>query len=102
MKHLYVGMGESDVLDVMKPVSVNWCRLTSGAAGGKQLIFQVSAAQQMRVDIDREGPNQTIGNTNQMVSSPNTNAGPQFVVSRIENPEPKTFWVLDADHNLTN
>jgi hypothetical protein len=58
----------------MQPVALDSCRVTWGGTGAGRLYFQVSPARQVRLEI---GP------------------GPDFTVTRIGTPEPKTAWTCD-------
>jgi hypothetical protein len=93
MKQLYIGMTESQALEVMKPVSLDWGRSTSGGTGAGQLLFQISATQQVRIEVEPKVETQ-------IALFPQISLGPEFVVRHIGQLEPKSKWVLDSNHNF--
>lgn len=98
MQRLYVGMPESEVLEVMKPVSLNWGREVYGGTGNGALIFQLSDTKQVRIEVDQNSRSQ-FEIHNGVGSLLKLNKGwPQWFVRYIGEPEPKTTWVLDANH----
>lgn len=77
---LRVGASEADVLALLRPVSLDSGRVTWGGTGSGVLYFQVSATQQISVEIDG-----TKG----------------FVVSRIGKLEPLGVWTRDRFGGLS-
>jgi hypothetical protein len=101
MKHLYVGMTEDQALEIMKPVSRNWGRLTYGGTGAGELIFDLSATWQVRLDVEpaKSAPESSaVEELNPSLKK--LHSAPQFVVTSIRHPEPKTKWILDTNHNF--
>lgn len=103
MKQLYVGMGEHQALEVMKPVSLDWGRLPYGGSGAGQLFFQVSNTQQIKLGVEPvEGTTyfRDFRVVDGMVFGQSYSPGLGLVVRSIGNLEPKTAWKLDSDHNF--
>jgi hypothetical protein len=93
-KRLYAGMTEEEALKLMKPVALNWGRVTYGETGAGELLFQVSATEQLKLHLE---PVASAGSP----LSPEFRAAPTFIVYSIGALEPKSEWELDPDHNLT-
>ena len=98
MRRLSIGMSESQVLEVMKPVSLNWGRVVWGGTGNGALIFQLSETKQIQIGMDQNSRSQfkvedKVGSLLNFNQHP-----PHWSVQYIGEPEPKTKWVLDANH----
>ena len=93
MKQLYVGMTEGEALAVMKPVSLNWGRAAYGGTGAGKLFFQVSATQQVSLEVEPKLETET-------ALLPSIRSGPEFVVRHIGQLEHKSNWVVDSGHNF--
>ena len=84
----------------MKPVSLNWGRVTYGGSGAGELYFQVSTTQQIRLGVGPNMEDKRFGTAVESAFFPSIRSGPEFVVGFIGRLEPKTAWVVDADHNF--
>ncbi len=85
LKRLYVGMTEGEAVNVMRPVSLSWDRLTYGGTGAGELCFQVSTTQQIRLIVEPKARDTGIGTA----IFPEINSGPEFVVRFIGSLETK-------------
>lgn len=80
MNQLYVGMSEGEALAIMKPVALDYGRITYGGTGSGELWFQVSPSEQFCLDIGQF---------------------PEFKVTRIGKLQPKTRWIRDSRGGLS-
>jgi hypothetical protein len=77
---LRVGTSEADIVASLRPVSLDFGKITEGGTGSGRLYFQVSATHQLWVEID----------------------GPKgFVASQIGTPEAIGNWTRDRFGHLT-
>ena len=100
VKRLHIGMTEGEALAIMKPVSLNWGRVTYGGTGAGELYFQVSTTQQIRLGVGPNMENKSFGTAAETALFPSVRSGPEFVVGSIGHLERKTAWVVDANHNF--
>lgn len=99
MRQLHIGMTESQALEILKPVSMDWGRVTYGGTGAGELCFQVSSAQQIRLGVGPKTKKSTSGTSDESILS-KISPGPEFFVNHIGPVEPKREWVSDKDHNI--
>jgi len=85
LKRLYVGMTEGEAVNVMRPVSLSWERLTYGGTGAGELCFQVSTTQQIRLIVEPKARDTGFGTS----LFPEISSGPEFVVQFIGSLESK-------------
>jgi hypothetical protein len=80
MDTLYVGMTEDEVVAIMKPVTMDSARITSGGTGRGLLYFQVSPTKQFWLEVG---------------------AGPDFRIERLGKVEAKRKWIRDSRGNVS-
>jgi hypothetical protein len=76
MSELRVGMSGEDAVAAMRPVCHDWGRVNYGGTGASRLYFQLGANQQIWLEVS---------------------GAPEFVVTTIGTPEPKTKWTRSQE-----
>jgi hypothetical protein len=95
-----IGMSVEQVLEIMKPVSLDWCRLYCGGSGAGEWIFQISATKQVRLSVEPKIRPDVSGQTRSNFL-PNDDEL-EFIVRSIGKPEPKRAWVVERVANRPN
>jgi hypothetical protein len=77
---LRIGMKDEAAISLLRPTSLDWGRVYWGGTGRSRLFFQVSTTQQVWLEVS--GP-------------------PDFTVTTISTPEPKTKWTRQDGDSIT-